>query len=75
MLEKERLALEEKKRAVRRLREEVLAKRSMALIGQEQHLITKEKTIVHNPYAHTINTTSVEKARMHASRSTSTLKT
>ena len=70
MLEKERLALQEKKRAVRRLREEVLAKRSMALIGQEQHHITKEKTIVHNPYAHTINTESVEKARMHASRST-----
>lgn len=75
LLEKERLALEEKKRAVQRLREEVLARRSMALIGREQHEKTKVATIVHNPYAHTISTESVENARLKASRnSTATMR-
>ena len=63
LLEKEKKALEEKKRAVGRLREEVLMKRSMALIGQHQHEITKTVTIVHNPYANAINEYSITHAR------------
>ena len=76
LLEKEKKALEEKKRAVGRLREEVLMKRSMALIGQHQHEVTKTATIVHNPYANAINEYSITHARLlQASKNNSTKQT
>ena len=65
MLLHDKMAIDEKKRAVGRLREEVLMKRSMALMGQHQHELTKNATIVHNPYANTINEYSITHARLH----------
>jgi len=65
MLLHDKMAMEEKKRAVGRLREEVLMKRSMALMGQHQHDLTKNTTIVYNPYANAINEYSISHARLH----------
>ena len=65
MLLQDNMALEEKKRAVGRLRDEVLTKRSMGLMAQHQHELTKNATMVHNPYAHAINEYSITHARLH----------
>lgn len=52
-------ALDERKRAVEKLREEVLMKRSMNLEGKEQHAATRTRLAELNPYAVNISLESV----------------
>jgi hypothetical protein len=62
-------AIEEKKRAVKKLRDEVLLKRSMVLEGKEQHNATHARLVEHNPYAATISLESVALAQKKAASS------
>lgn len=59
-------AIEEKKRAVEKLRDEVLMKRSMNLEGKEQHAATHSRLAEHNPYAANISLESVAAAQKKA---------
>ena len=51
MKNKELEAIEEKKRAAKKLRDEVISKRKMGLEAINQHQITRNVLIEHNPYA------------------------
>ena len=55
--------IEEKKRIVIKLREEVLRKRNMMLDGREQHEIINKKSAENNLYAHNISLNSVANAK------------
>ena len=65
-MEKNIAAIEEKKRAVKKLREEVLVKRNMMLEGRQQHEVTHNKIVDHNLYAANISLESVGMARTKA---------
>ena len=56
-------AIEEKKRAVKNLRDEIIRKRSMMLEGKDQHEKTHNKIVEHNLYAANISLESIALAK------------
>ena len=67
--EKERELAEEKRLAVIKAKKALQDKKQMAATIREQHEITKNVTILHNPYAYNITQESLAKVRTSASNS------